>query len=54
VHTVELVGILSVFYCDWVIDGIAVNLTGACAPSGDITVVYWLYIVAKGLPLFSF
>jgi hypothetical protein len=46
------VGILSALYCDWILGAIADNMIGA--PSSDVAVLYWIYFVAKRLPLFSF
>jgi hypothetical protein len=36
-------------YSDWVLGVITGNLAGA--PSGDVKVIYWIYFVAKRLPL---
>jgi hypothetical protein len=46
------VGILSALYCDWILGAIADNMTGA--PSDDVAVLYWIYFVAKRLPLLTF
>lgn len=44
--------VFGLFYSDWILAAIAGNLSGF--PSGDIAVLYWLYFVAKRLPMLSF
>jgi hypothetical protein len=46
------VGGAAALYSDWILAAIAGNYAGA--PSGDIDVIFWLYFVAKRLPLVSF
>jgi hypothetical protein len=47
---VGLLVVLGVFYSDWILAAIAENLAGV--PSSDVAILYWLYFVAKRLPLF--
>lgn len=44
-----LTGLLAALYSDWVLGVITGNLAGV--PSGDVRVIYWIYFVAKRLPL---
>jgi len=44
--------VLAALYSDWILGAIAGNLVGL--PSGDVTLLYWGYIVAKRLPFLSF
>ena len=52
IGVIGAIGILGAFYSDWILGAVAQNYTGL--PSGDNTVLYWGYIVAKQLPLGSF
>ncbi|KAI9864677.1 MAG: hypothetical protein M1813_003167 [Trichoglossum hirsutum] len=47
----SLIGILSAFYSDWILAAVMGNLVGT--PSADVAALYWIYFVAKRLPLFS-
>ena len=44
-------GVLGVFYSDWILAAIAENMSGT--PSSDIEALYWSYFVFKRLPFFS-
>ena len=44
-------GFLAVLYSDWLLGAIAGDLAGV--PSSDNAVLYWIYFVAKRLPLAS-
>jgi hypothetical protein len=44
--------VISALYSDWVLGAIARNLAGFL--SGDVSVLYWSYFVAKRLPFLSF
>ena len=45
-------GLFGAFYCDWILAAIARNWAGL--PSNDIAVLFWVYFVAKRLPMLSF
>jgi hypothetical protein len=49
--TAAAVVALGVLYSDWILGAIAGNLVGF--PSSDNLVLYWIYFVAKRLPLLS-
>jgi hypothetical protein len=44
-----LIGITGALYSDWVLGAMAGNYSGI--PSGDIAALYWIYFIAKRLPL---
>ena len=45
-------GIMASLYSDWALSAIAGNLAGI--PSGDVSILYLSFFVAKRLPFFSF
>ena len=44
-------GLFGAFYCDWILAAVARNWAGL--PSNDIAVLFWVYFVAKRLPMLS-
>ena len=49
--TILFFGLFSAFYCDWVLAALERNYSGI--PSSDIAILYWMYFVAKRLPMLS-
>jgi hypothetical protein len=45
-------GLFGAFYCDWILAAITRNWAGL--PSNDIAVLFWVYFLAKRLPMLSF
>jgi hypothetical protein len=45
------VGLLCSVWSDWILAAIANNWGGL--PSGDIAFLFWIYFIAKRLPMFS-
>jgi hypothetical protein len=45
-------GLFGALYCDWILAAIARNWAGL--PSNDIAVLFWVYFLAKRLPMLSF
>lgn len=52
VSFIVVFGFFSTLYADLVLGAIANNLLGL--PSGDFAPLYWLWFVAKRLPMLSF